>query len=104
MAKNLKVRATVPTPRTRLHFPFCPSSLPSAITRTEIRGAKNRSFKLDVPSLPHPEEVVTEAVHGHAGIVTIRIGDDSTETTLLALLAESMLPYCRYSSMAVPHA
>ncbi|MBA3973801.1 MAG: hypothetical protein C0504_06235 [Candidatus Solibacter sp.] len=95
MAKNLKVGDTVYIPWARLNLELDANAQPSAIARAEIVGQENRTIQLRIRGLPDPVTIATSAVHDNAGIAVIRIGDYSTETTLLDPLAKSVLQYCR---------
>ncbi|MBI5527216.1 MAG: hypothetical protein HY897_12845 [Deltaproteobacteria bacterium] len=90
MAKNLVVGTNVHVPVSKLgNF-----NSQSALYKTIVREIVDRSVKVDVPN-GGTANVASSAVHTEVGVLIIRVGDFSTEDTLLDPMAKSLLQYSR---------
>ncbi len=90
MAKNLAVGMSVFVPVAKIgNF-----SWQSALYRTTVRQIVNRSVEVDVPG-GGTATVASSAVHTDVGVLIVRVGDFSTEDTLLDPMAKSLLQYSR---------
>ena len=87
-------------PCTRLELP----DQPLALYETRVEQVLDRSVSVRLPGGATSSPIGSSLVHKNIGIVILRIGDLSTEMSLLNPLAKSMLQYCRlllHDSMVV---
>ncbi|MBV6502977.1 MAG: hypothetical protein AKCLJLPJ_01035 [Fimbriimonadales bacterium] len=70
------------------------ASDPSALVERTVLAKNNRTITVDTVA-GNTANVATKLVHDHAGISIFRVGDMSSESTLLDPLAKSVLQFCR---------
>jgi hypothetical protein len=87
VAKNLQIGETVFVPRARLDLD---ENKPSAFLKTEVMEVVNRSVRVKLEDGLWSDPVATSAVHRDIGVLIFRIGDFSTETSLLDPLRQSV--------------